>query len=218
MRQNVPESERIEAAKEHTTIHRRFGSNLNNAKHMLHRKTRKALLNCAIAIIVVAPIGLSGCATVTRGTKDTLVVESTPSGASVRLTNGMSGRTPTSFMLPRKHAVVVTIEKEGYETATVNVTPQISGAGAAGMAGNVLVGGLVGAVVDPLSGAMKDLRPNPIKVTLTPLAVPKRTESSEIATPRSMQDRLAEMEQLLKAGLISEDEYKKQRSSMIQSL
>jgi hypothetical protein len=111
----------------------------------------------------------SGCATITRGTKDTLVVESEPAGAAVWLSSGQSGWTPTSFKLPRKHPVVVTIQKAGYETLTVNVNPQISGAGAAGMAGNVLVGGLVGAVVDPMSGAMKDLRPNPIKVTLVPL-------------------------------------------------
>lgn len=116
----------------------------------------------------------SGCATVTRGTKDTLVVESEPAGANVRLSNGMTGKTPTSFTLPRKESVLVTIEKEGYETLSVNVHPQISGAGAAGMAGNVLVGGLIGAVVDPMTGAMKDLRPNPVKATLVPLkpAVP----------------------------------------------
>jgi hypothetical protein len=108
----------------------------------------------------------SGCATITRGTKDTLVVESEPAGATVKLSNGMSGKTPTSFTLPRKESLVVTIEKEGYETLTVNVNPQVVGAGAAGMAGNIVFGGLVGVVVDPLSGAMKDLKPNPVKAVL----------------------------------------------------
>lgn len=120
-------------------------------------------------IFGLAGLFVSGCATVTRGTKDTLVIESEPAGADVRLSNGMTGKTPTSFKLPRKHPLVVNIEKEGYEPISVNVNSQVSGAGAAGMAGNVLVGGLVGAVVDPLSGAMKDLRPNPVKVTLVPL-------------------------------------------------
>lgn len=114
----------------------------------------------------------TGCATITRGTKDTLVVESDPAGANVTLSNGMTGKTPTSFKLPRKHPLTVTIAKEGYETLTINVNSQVSGAGAAGMAGNVLVGGLVGAVVDPLSGAMKDLRPNPVKATLVSLKTP----------------------------------------------
>lgn len=132
-------------------------------------KSYRASLLCGL-IFGLAGLFVSGCATVTRGTKDTLVIESEPAGADVRLSNGMTGKTPTSFKLPRKHPLVVNIEKEGYEPISVNVNSQVSGAGAAGMAGNVLVGGLVGAVVDPLSGAMKDLRPNPVKVTLVPLA------------------------------------------------
>ncbi len=130
---------------------------------------KSTLPSCLAGLLVAALCMInSGCATVTRGTKDTLVIESNPAGATVRLSNGMTGKTPTSFKLPRKDSLVVTIEKEGYETLTVNVNSQVSGAGAVGMAGNVLVGGLVGAVIDPLSGAMKDLRPNPVKVTLVP--------------------------------------------------
>jgi len=133
--------------------------------------------------LLLAALVTSGCATVTRGTKDTLVVESEPSGATVTLSNGMSGKTPTSFKLPRKDALVVTIAKEGYETLTVNVNSQVSGAGAAGMAGNVLIGGVIGAVVDPLSGAMKDLRPNPVKATLVPLKqAPEPTPTTTTAS------------------------------------
>ena len=85
----------------------------------------------------------SGCATVTRGTTDTLVINSDPVGAEVKLSNGMSGKTPATFTLPRKDNVVVKVEKAGYEPVEVTVTPQVSGAGGAGMAGNVLLGGLI---------------------------------------------------------------------------
>jgi hypothetical protein len=118
---------------------------------------------------LVALSVISGCASVTRGTKDTLVVESDPVGADVRLSTGGIGKTPTSFQLPRKKTLEVYIEKEGYEPLTVHVSSQISGSGAVGMAGNVLIGGLVGVGVDTWTGASKDLRPNPIKVTLVPL-------------------------------------------------
>ncbi len=37
------------------------------------------------------------------------------------------------------------------------------------MAGNVLVGGLIGAGVDAISGATKDLKPNPVNVRLVPI-------------------------------------------------
>jgi hypothetical protein len=65
--------------------------------------------------------------------------------------------------------VVVTISREGYETITVNVNSQVVGAGAAGMAGNVLVGGIIGVGVDAISGATKSLKPNPVTVKLVKL-------------------------------------------------
>lgn len=121
---------------------------------------------------------VSGCASVTRGTKDTLVVESDPAGATVRLSTGGIGTTPTSFQLPRKKALDVFVEKEGYEPLTIHVSSQISGTGAAGMAGNVLVGGVIGVGVDAWTGATKDLRPNPIKVVL----VPRKTDAKAAQT------------------------------------
>jgi hypothetical protein len=111
----------------------------------------------------------TGCATVTRGTKEVLVVESEPSGAAVRLSNGMVGTTPTSFKIPRKGKLDVTIIKQGYEPVEVFVNTQVAGAGAAGMAGNVLVGGIIGVGIDSFSGGMLEHKPNPIRVTLVPL-------------------------------------------------
>jgi hypothetical protein len=40
------------------------------------------------------------------------------------------------------------------------------------MAGNVLVGGLIGVAVDAGSGATQELVPNPLNVTLEPLPAP----------------------------------------------
>jgi hypothetical protein len=128
-------------------------------------KNIKLILLSAVAAIALQ----SGCASITRGTKDTLVVETDPAGANVRLSTGESGKTPTSFKLPRKKDLDVTIERDGYEPVTVHVSSQISGRGAAGMAGNVLVGGIIGAGVDAYSGATKDLKPNPVVVKLVPI-------------------------------------------------
>ena len=50
------------------------------------------------------------------------------------------------------------------------------------MAGNVLVGGLIGAAVDASTGAMKSLVPNPVAVTLiksTPVSTRSVSQSSE---------------------------------------
>jgi hypothetical protein len=120
----------------------------------------------ATALIGSVMLLSSGCATITRGTEQDLAVESDPAGATVTLSNGMKGTTPTSFKAKRKDSLTVTVQKPGYKTATVQVIPQVSDNGAAGMAGNLLFGGIIGVGVDASNGATKDLMPNPVKVTL----------------------------------------------------
>ena len=61
------------------------------------------------------------------------------------------------------------IEKEGYKPLIVNVTNQVSNEGGAGMAGNICLGGCIGAGIDSASGAMLELKPNPINADLEPL-------------------------------------------------
>ena len=125
----------------------------------------KSILLIALGI---ASLFSTGCATITRGTTQALVIESDPSGADIELSTGLRGRTPTSFKVKRGDSLSVTIKKAGYETITVNVTSQVAGAGAAGMAGNVILGGLIGAAIDAGTGAMKELKPNPVTVKLVP--------------------------------------------------
>ncbi|AXE65454.1 putative lipoprotein [Hyphomonas polymorpha PS728] len=123
----------------------------------------------ALLPVVVA---LTACATVTRGTTEAFVVETTPSGASVTTSLGLSC-SPTPCAIPkvkRESEFTVTIAKEGFETTTHNVTHQMSGGGGAGMAGNVILGGGIGALVDANNGATQELVPNPLRVTLQPAA------------------------------------------------
>jgi len=109
---------------------------------------------------------LSGCATVTRGTTDTLQIQSEPSAAEVELSTGQTCRTPCSFELKRKRDLRVVMRKEGFHDADIAVESKVAGAGAAGMAGNVLIGGIIGVGVDAATGATKSLKPNPVHVHL----------------------------------------------------
>lgn len=121
----------------------------------------------AIIAVAAAAVALTACATITRGTNTAWTVETTPSGAAVKTSNGFAcDATPCAFKMPRKSQFSVTITKPGYKTITTNVTNKVSGGGGTAMAGNVLVGGVIGAGVDATSGAMLDLVPNPLKVTL----------------------------------------------------
>ncbi len=133
-------------------------------------KNTKLIKNLSVIILLASTslFFLSGCASITRGTKEVLIVNSEPMNAHVRLSNGMTGITPASFKLARDSVLTVTIAKEGYKTAVVQVNHETANAGAAGMAGNLIFGGIIGAGVDAVSGATQDLTPNPIYVILEP--------------------------------------------------
>lgn len=119
-------------------------------------------------IALASCVAMASCATVTRGARTAFVVETVPSGAQVRLSSGQEcSATPCTFpQISREAEFTVTISKEGYRTTTHQVTHRTAGAGSAGMAGNVLVGGLIGAAIDANSGATQDLVPNPLLVHL----------------------------------------------------
>ena len=109
----------------------------------------------------------AGCATITRGSNDVLVVNSTPSAAQVKISDGQSCTgTPCTFKVPRKSELNVLVTKAGCRPQQVRVTNRVASGGGAAMAGNVLVGGLIGAAVDAGSGATLELVPNPLNVTL----------------------------------------------------
>lgn len=117
--------------------------------------------------VVALGLCLSACATVTRGSSTAWEVQTDPPGARVETTNGhMCPSTPCSIKMPRKSEFTATIAKEGYVPATVSVTNKVSGAGGVGMAGNVILGGVIGAGVDLATGAMLDLTPNPVVLKL----------------------------------------------------
>jgi hypothetical protein len=139
------------------------------------KATSVVLLACAAALT-------SGCATITRGTTVDFVVESEPPGAAVKTSNGfVCPATPCTFKMPRKDSFDVTLSKAGFVEQSGHITSLMSGGGATGMAGNILIGGLIGVAVDASSGAMNDLTPNPLKVTLA--AVPAAAPAPTAPTP-----------------------------------
>jgi hypothetical protein len=128
---------------------------------------RYARLGVRVLALVGVALSLPACATVTRGTSQTFTVESTPPGARVSTSNGFAcDATPCTFRMPRKDAFRATVSMDGYVTQEHNITSEYAGGGAAGFAGNVLIGGVIGMAVDGSSGAMKDLTPNPLVITL----------------------------------------------------
>jgi len=123
-----------------------------------------------LLIALAATLTLPACATITRGTSEAWEVQTTPAGARVETSNGhVCASTPCAIRMSREAEFTATITKDGFEPVTVTVTHQTAGAGAAGMAGNVILGGVIGAVVDANTGATQELTPNPVILTLSPL-------------------------------------------------
>jgi hypothetical protein len=120
--------------------------------------------------VAAAALLLPACATVTRGTSQKFVIESTPGEAEVALSTGQKCVTPCKLKLKRKHGFTATFTKPGYEPLEAEVKSKFSGGGAAAGAGNVLIGGVIGAVVDGTNGSLNDLKPNPLAVTLVAVA------------------------------------------------
>jgi hypothetical protein len=74
----------------------------------------------------------------------------------------------------RKSEFTATFSKEGYQSEDVKVQTRVAGAGAAGFAGNVLIGGVVGMGVDAATGSTLEHYPNPVTASLAPRAVSRK--------------------------------------------
>jgi len=123
-------------------------------------------MNFAVPVMISAAL-LSGCATITRGQNDVLLVNTAPADATVTLSTGEECTGPAcSFRLPRRSEIDVTIAHPRCQPQTIHVTHQTASDGSWGMAGNVLVGGIIGLGVDAATGASQDLVPNPVNATL----------------------------------------------------
>src|SRR5262249_62247862 len=106
-----------------------------------------------------------------RGWTEQIAVSSTPSGVVASVTgNGdpIECVTPCAVTVRRNADITVTMQKPGYETEIVTLTKEIAATGAAGFAGNLLLGGVPGMAVDAASGAALEHKPNPVIVNMRP--------------------------------------------------
>ena len=150
--------------------------------------TRTARIGARVLALAAAALTLPACATITRGSSQEFTVESTPPGARVSTSNGFQcDATPCTFRMPRKDEFRATVSMEGYVSQEHNIQSGMSGGGAAGLAGNVIFGGIVGGVVDASSGALNDLTPNPLVVILRTPAEEAAWLASEARNAREVE-------------------------------
>jgi hypothetical protein len=92
---------------------------------------------------------------------------SEPTGATVRTSTGLAcSATPCTFDISRKQEFTAVFTMPGYKEQTIAVKTELAGNGAAGFAGNVLLGGVVGMGTDVATGATQDHKPNPVHAVM----------------------------------------------------
>jgi hypothetical protein len=148
---------------------------------------------------------LPACATVTTGTTQSIAVLTEPAGAMCQLTRdgttiAVANPTPNTVTISKSsRELTVRCTRDGHQPAVATVSPEFQGA----TAGNLLLGGVVGIVIDAASGAASQYPPN-INLVLAPVGgsraaaapppappqlisavLPGSPESSATASPRS---------------------------------
>ena len=112
------------------------------------------------------------CGTIVHQTSQKIPVTSDPPGATVTVAcgdvdNDPKASTPTVVRVHRKPDFCqVSLTKEGYERTDVQLGKTMSGL----YLGNILIGGIIGFIVDGVNGAMWNRKPGTVDVTLKPAA------------------------------------------------
>lgn len=124
------------------------------------------------AMLLTAALALTGCASIVTGTSHTMAVSSEPAGATCKLersgeTIGYVNQTPSTVGFSKSsRPVVVSCDRDNKKMlGTATVEPSLQ----PWFLGNILLGGIIGIVVDASSGAVSQY-PSSTTVVLNPSA------------------------------------------------
>jgi len=122
---------------------------------------------CKFLMLSLLIIGLSllvvECATIIHGTRQSVSVNSVPSGAKVMVKGVHMATTPAVIELKRKESnLILRFEKEGYEPVEIALNRSVDG----WIAGNIIFGGLIGLAIDFIDGAAYKLSPSEVDAVL----------------------------------------------------
>lgn len=116
---------------------------------------------------VLAAVVLGGCASIINGSTQEVAFTSQLSQATITIDGVERGATPVSVELARGERHTVVMALEGYETEEIALEQRVNG----WVWGNILIGGLIGLVVDASTGAMYRIDPETLRTRLEPAQV-----------------------------------------------
>jgi hypothetical protein len=110
-----------------------------------------------VAAICLA-LTFNSCATIISGSRQEVLINSNPKKALVSINEIEMGQTPIQKKLKRNQEYNVILNLEGYKPYRTTLEKKFN----VWYVGNVLIGGIIGLVVDPITGAMYKLKPEEI--------------------------------------------------------
>lgn len=119
-------------------------------------KKLKLLVGCLSLFL------LGSCATIVSGSRQDVKFMSNPSNATIYVDDMPIGKTPLETKLARNKNYKVSIKLEGYHPYEIQITKKFN----AWYLGNILFGGIIGLVVDPITGAIYQLTPKEVNAQL----------------------------------------------------
>jgi hypothetical protein len=178
----------------------------------------------------------TGCATILAGSSQTVTVATNPPGARCELLRegrviGTVENTPGAITLKKtKHDIDVVCRKDGFTDAKGFGESGTEGA----TFGNIVLGGLIGWGVDSAVGA-DNKYPEVMTVNLVPAALGAvnglaagkalrpvsynvKDKAPAVKESSSLEKRLERLKKLKEEGVLTEEEYQKKRSELVNQL
>lgn len=122
-----------------------------------------------MALVIASMILITGCASIIHGNKQEVYFSSKPLGAKIIIDGQGYGLTPRTIALNRKcrskgegkekDKYNVVIHLEGYQPYELVITREVD----EWFYGNILIGGLIGFIIDAASGSMYKLTTDQVK-------------------------------------------------------
>lgn len=116
-------------------------------------------VGCALAGVLAT----TGCASIVKGSTQTISISSNVDGAEVFLDGQRIGTTPFTGIVPKKKDFVM-VQKAGYKTANIALSKSLEPI----FWGNIITGGTLGSITDFASGAAYQYAPASYQVDLKP--------------------------------------------------
>ncbi|NQX84500.1 MAG: PEGA domain-containing protein [Flavobacteriaceae bacterium] len=109
-------------------------------------------------ILLSSVLFLTSCATIISGSRQNVEITSKPTSAKVYINEIEVGNTPIQKNLKRNQEYNLVLKLDGYETYETKLDKKFN----AWYIGNIAFGGLIGIIIDPITGAIHKLKPEEI--------------------------------------------------------